>query len=218
MRVIPSFKVKGFIEVDRQRNPHTYMPIHSRTSSTAYGDSIQGRKRMNTNMKARKPTSLALFFFMLISMLALLAACGNNTSTASSAPSPTATADTSSSTDTTYGGGGRYGYGGGGTTPTPTRAVTGPTQAVTITTDSSGSFVFSPSTLTIKVGTTVIWKNSTQTPHTVTSLDANKTFNSGDNTPINSNMTFSFTFTKAGTYKYQCDFHPQTMQATIIVQ
>ncbi|MFL5666766.1 MAG: plastocyanin/azurin family copper-binding protein, partial [Ktedonobacteraceae bacterium] len=81
-----------------------------------------------------------------------------------------------------------------------------------------GSFVFSPSTLTIKVGTTVTWKNTTQTPHTVTSLDANKTFNSGDNTPINSNMTFSFTFTKAGTYKYQCDFHPQTMQGTITVQ
>jgi plastocyanin len=172
-------------------------------------------KRMN--MKARKPTTLALFFFIVISMLALLAACGNNTSTASSAPSPTATAATSS-TDTTYGGGGRYGYGGGSTTPTPTRAVTGPTQAVTITTNSSGSFVFSPSTLTIKVGTTVTWKNTTQTPHTVTSLDANKTFNSGDNTPINSNMTFSFTFTKAGTYKYQCDFHPQTMQGTITVQ
>jgi plastocyanin len=173
-------------------------------------------KRMNTNMKARKPTTLALFFFMVISMLALLAACGNNTSTASSAPSPTATAATSS-TDTTYGGG-RYGYGGGNTTPTSTRAVTGPTQAVTITTNSSGSFVFSPATLTIKVGTTVTWKNTTQTPHTVTSLDANKTFNSGDNTPINSNMTFSFTFTKAGTYKYQCDFHPQTMQGTITVQ
>ena len=170
-------------------------------------------------MSTIKPPKFIAFCFVLCTMLVLLAACGSNTASGTAAsPSPTngttATA-TASSNDAT--GNGRYGSG-SKATPTATTAVTGATQTVMITTDSSGSFIFSPKSLTIKVGTTVVWKNTTQTPHTVTSLDANKPFNSGDNTPINSNMTFSFKFTRAGTYKYQCDFHPQTMQAMIIVQ
>jgi plastocyanin len=111
--------------------------------------------------------------------------------------------------------------GGGATTnnpPAPTATSSSATANITITTDSSGSFVFSPKTLTIKVGTTVVWKNTTQTAHTVTSLSQPKVFNSGDNTPVNSDMTFSFTFTTAGSFPYQCDFHPQTMQGTITVQ
>jgi len=76
------------------------------------------------------------------------------------------------------------------------------------------SFSFSPETLTVSVGTTVIWTNRTSTPHTITS-DAGM-FNSGLNDPIESGFTFTFKFTKAGTYKYHCALHP-TMTATIIV-
>lgn len=130
---------------------------------------------------------------LVLSALALLAACGGGAASGSgSTPTPTT-----------------------GTTPTATTPA-GNGQAVTITTESSGSFAFSPATLTIKVGTTVTWTNTTQAPHTVTSDDG-KTFDSGTANPISpGGGTFSFTFTKAGTFPYHCQLHP-FMKATIIV-
>lgn len=179
------------------------------------------RKIMNTS----KPTTMALFCLMLLGMLVFVAACGSSsTTTGATSSTPQTQATSSSTTDTSgngYGNGGRYGNG-GSTTPTavtgttPTTQPTGATQTVTITTDSSGTFTFSPKSLTIKAGTTVIWKNMTQTPHTVTSDDG-KSFNSGDSTPVTAGATFSFKFTTAGTFAYHCDFHP-FMTATIIVQ
>jgi plastocyanin len=171
---------------------------------------------MSKNMKSTRPTTFALFYLLVLGSLVLLAACGSNSTTTGSAGS-TATTSSSSPTSTPTGNGyGRYGSGGGNTTPTATTAVTGPTQTVTITTDSSGTFTFSPKSLTIPAGTTVIWKNTTQTPHTVTSNDG-KTFNSGDSTPVAPSTTFSFKFMSAGTFAYHCDFHPY-MVATIVVQ
>jgi plastocyanin len=61
---------------------------------------------------------------------------------------------------------------------------------------------FSPSELTVPVGTTVVWKHESSLPHTVTSdtgLFDSGTLARGD--------TFEFTFTKAGTYPYHCKFH-----------
>lgn len=179
---------------------------------------------MHNIFNTPKPTApvMTLFSLMLLGLLAFVAACGNSSTTTGSASTPTAaptsaaTTNTSDNGGTTGYGGGRYGNGGGAVTPTATKAATGPTQNATITFDNTGTFTFSPTSLTIKVGTTVIWKNTTQTPHTVTS-DDDKTFNSGDSTPIAPGTTFSFTFTKAGTFAYHCDFHPY-MKATIIVQ
>ena len=126
-----------------------------------------------------------------------------------------------------------YGNGGGGSTtsaaptdtpiptsipsptPMPTAAITGPTQAIGIIQTSSG-YAFNPASLTFAVGTTVIWTNNTQAPHTVTSDDG-KTFDSGASNPISPGSTFSFKFTKPGTYKYHCQIHP-SMMATIIVK
>lgn len=99
--------------------------------------------------------------------------------------------------------------------PTPTQAITGPTQAVGIMKMSSG-YGFNPDMLTVAVGTTVIWTNNTSAPHTVTSDDG-KTFDSGASTTISSGSSFSFKFTKAGTYKYHCQVHP-SMMATIVVK
>jgi plastocyanin len=113
----------------------------------------------------------------------------------------------------------------GGTTPTtgttPTPAVTatqvGNAQSVMIITNSSGSFAFSPASLTIKSGTTVTWKNTTAVPHTVTSDDG-KSFDSGTANPIAAQSgTFSFTFATPGTFAYQCAIHP-FMKATISVK
>jgi amicyanin len=104
-----------------------------------------------------------------------------------------------------------------GTTPTATATQAGNAQTAMIITDSSGSFAFSPASLTIKAGTTVTWKNTTAAAHTVTSDDG-KTFDSGTSNPITAQSgTFSFTFTTAGTFAYHCAIHP-FMKATIIVQ
>jgi plastocyanin len=81
---------------------------------------------------------------------------------------------------------------------------------------SGSGFAFSPSTLTVSAGTTIVWKNTTSTPHTVTSNDG-KTFDSGNSTPINAGDTFSFKFTKVGTFNYHCSFHP-SMIGTIVVK
>ena len=172
---------------------------------------------MHNNTNSTKPTAFAMFCLLLLSTLVLLAACGSNSSTGSPPTSSTATSNPAP-TATSSGGGyyGKYGNGSGNTTPTATTAPTGATQTVTITTDSSGQFTFSPKTLTISVGTTVIWKNTTQAPHTVTSNDG-KTFNTGDSSPVTPGASFSFKFTTAGTFAYHCDFHP-FMVATIIVK
>src|SRR6266849_10089469 len=159
------------------------------------------------------------FCLLTLAALVLLAACGNNSTTTGSTTTtaPTATSNTSvSSTPTSTD---RYGKGygsGSNTTPTPTAPITGPTKTVMIITDSSGKFAFSPATLTIPVGTTVTWMNTTQAPHTVTSDDG-KTFDSGIANPVSPGTSFSFKFTTAGTFAYHCQFHLY-MKATIIVQ
>lgn len=155
----------------------------------------------------------AQFGAVVLSLLALLAACGGNSGTTTAAGTrPTATF----SSDTGPGNGyGKYGNGGGNrSTPTPVPTPTGPTALVNMMTPGGYSFSFNPTTLTVSVGTTVIWTNRTTTPHTVTS-DAG-VFNSGLNNPIEAGFTYTFKFTKPGTYKYHCALHP-TMTATIIV-
>lgn len=79
--------------------------------------------------------------------------------------------------------------------------------------EKNDNYGFNPKKLTIKRGTTVIWKNSTDAPHTVTGKGSwkhnTKTFSDG--------KSVKFTFKKAGTYKYYCAVHPY-MTAKIIVK
>src|SRR5712692_537530 len=84
---------------------------------------------------------------------------------------------------------------------------------VSIFTDQNGLFGFSPKVLTVNVGATVTWKNTTSVAHTVTSDDGTS-FNSGI---VPAGGTFTFTFTKAGSFAYHCDIHPY-MKATIVVK
>ena len=64
------------------------------------------------------------------------------------------------------------------------------------------NFTFQPAQLTVKVGTTVTWKNHDDIPHTIVSAGKfrSKTLDTDD--------SFSFTFTAAGDYKYFCSLHP----------
>ena len=76
------------------------------------------------------------------------------------------------------------------------------------------NFAFAPAALVVKVGTTVTWTNQDTDAHTVTSQ-------AGSGGPLgsaalNTGQTYSYTFTKAGTYAYLCTIHP-FMTATVTV-
>jgi plastocyanin len=76
------------------------------------------------------------------------------------------------------------------------------------------NFSFSPSTLTVRAGTTVTWRfDQPSAPHNVVDLGTPPLFNSG--TPRGTG-TYSFTFTAPGTYPYICQVHP-SMRGSIIV-
>jgi len=73
-------------------------------------------------------------------------------------------------------------------------------------------FAFSPATLNVKTGTTVIWVNQDATVHTVTS--DNGGFASSEN--LGQGATYAFKFTTAGAYPYHCSIHT-FMKGTITV-
>ena len=74
------------------------------------------------------------------------------------------------------------------------------------------NFSFGPQTLTVSVGTTVVWTNRDDIPHTVVSADG--VFKSKVR---DTDEKFSYTFTKAGTYPYFCSVHPK-MTGKVVVQ
>ena len=74
------------------------------------------------------------------------------------------------------------------------------------------NFSFGPAELTVRVGTTVKWTNRDDIPHTVVSTD--KVFKSK---VLDTDETFSFTFSAAGTYPYFCSIHPK-MTGKVVVQ
>jgi plastocyanin len=127
---------------------------------------------------------------IVIAAIMLVAAACGSSSTNTPAPSATATAG-----------------GGGGTA------------AVAIS-----NFTFTPQKITVKVGTTVTWTNNDSVQHTVTSASNLTTsatvtdlFDSG---LFGQGQTFSYKFTKAGTYFYVCTIHRSlaAMHGEVIVQ
>jgi len=64
------------------------------------------------------------------------------------------------------------------------------------------NFTFAPAELTVKVGTTVTWTNHDDIPHTVVSAGKFRS------KTLDTDNSFSFTFTAAGDYKYFCSLHP----------
>ena len=64
------------------------------------------------------------------------------------------------------------------------------------------NFTFSPAELKVKVGDTVTWTNHDDIPHTVVSAGKFRS------KAMDTDNTFSFTFTNAGDYKYFCSLHP----------
>ncbi len=82
--------------------------------------------------------------------------------------------------------------------------------AGTVTVDIE-NFTFAPAEVSVAPGTTVVWTNHDDIPHTVTSADG--AFKSH---ALDTDDSFSFTFQKAGSYRYFCALHPK-MVGTIKV-
>lgn len=72
---------------------------------------------------------------------------------------------------------------------------------------------FATPKLTVKVGETVKWVNEDTAPHTVTTTSGPAKLDSGT---LQKGDSWSYTFTKAGTYEYYCAVHPD-MKASITV-
>ena len=74
------------------------------------------------------------------------------------------------------------------------------------------NFTFAPERLTLRVGTTVAWRNKDDIPqyrhlsHPIIKSIA-----------LDTNDSYSFTFTEPGTYEYFCSLHPR-MTGTIVVE
>lgn len=75
------------------------------------------------------------------------------------------------------------------------------------------NFAFSPATLKVKVGARVTWTNQDTDAHTVTSAGSGGPLHSA---ALATHATYSYTFTKPGTYAYLCTIHP-FMTATVEV-
>ena len=74
------------------------------------------------------------------------------------------------------------------------------------------NFVFTPAEAQISAGTTVVWTNNDDIPHTV--VDADHKYKSS---ALDTGDKFSHTFTEPGTYEYFCSLHPH-MTGKIIVK
>ena len=80
------------------------------------------------------------------------------------------------------------------------------TNAVTI-----DNFTFSPKELTVAVGTTIKWVNHDDIPHTV--VEKKTTFRSK---ALDTDDSYSFTFTSAGEFDYFCGLHPHMVGKVIV--
>src|SRR5262245_36736569 len=93
----------------------------------------------------------------------------------------------------------------GSTTPADSPPPQGGT-SVNIT-----DFKFDPPTLTVPVGTTVTWINKDEEPHTIAAKGGS--FRSPG---MDTNGTYSYKFTTAGSFDYICSIHP-FMAGTVVV-
>jgi plastocyanin len=92
-------------------------------------------------------------------------------------------------------------------------APVGAEPATTDHVDLPQSYVFRPTDIVVKTGTTVTWKNSDNFTHNVHLIDGDRTVGT-----MKPGESVSFAFVTAGTYRYECTFHPQNMRGTVTVR
>jgi len=96
--------------------------------------------------------------------------------------------------------------------PTPVPNTGGTTGTGTTVTIPAGTTSFSPGTLNVDAGTTVVWQNKDSTAHTTTSDTAGLW-----NATLAPGQEFSRAFPTAGTFTYKCTIHAG-MTGTVVVK
>ena len=124
-------------------------------------------------------------FAFVVTVSALLVACGGSAGSPTTAPSPTS--------------------------PTPSNDPSAAV-AIPVGAQSLGSRAYMPDEINVATGSTVTWTNTDRESHTSTSDESG--WNSGTIAP---GSRFSFTFQRAGTFRYHCTIHPG-MVGTVVVQ
>jgi len=74
------------------------------------------------------------------------------------------------------------------------------------------NFTFSPTPLTVNVGSTVTWLNHDDIPHSIVCLALKLTSH-----PLDTDDSFAYKFEKAGTFDYLCGLHPH-MHGQVVVK
>ncbi len=73
------------------------------------------------------------------------------------------------------------------------------------------NFTFSPTPLTVSVGSEVTWVNHDDIPHSIVCPALNVKSH-----PLDSDDSFAYKFEQAGTYEYMCGLHPH-MRGKVVV-
>ena len=81
----------------------------------------------------------------------------------------------------------------------------------TTSVDLPKSYKFAPAAITVTAGSTVTWTNDDNFTHSVR-------IEGGPPMVMKPGEKATFTFDKAGTFKYDCSFHPQNMQGRVVVE
>lgn len=151
-----------------------------------------------------------VILLILFSVFLAIGCAGNNTgqtpnSTGAPAATSAETPGTANSSETSIAANSSETSVNANSSETPAISAGGKTVDVTIQ-----GFAFNPSSITISPGDTVKWTNMDSATHTVT----------GDNISsgnLKNGDTYKQTFTKPGTYNYQCSIHP-SMKGMIVVK
>ncbi len=135
----------------------------------------------------KTPAIIIAAVVVVIALVAIVAASGGKKSSTSPSTASSSTADSMSSSAST-------------------NAVAA--DKVTIS-----NYMFAPGDIKVKVGTTVTWTNNDSVKHNVVSDNGMMP----DGKLIGMGETYSYTFAKAGTYKYHCSPH-QYMHGSVTVE
>jgi len=84
----------------------------------------------------------------------------------------------------------------------------------TTTVDLPKSYKFAPTAIAVQTGATVTWTNHDNFSHSVAFLDGGLP---SQPLVMEPGQSVTFTFDHAGTFHYQCHFHPQNMNGTVTV-
>ena len=100
----------------------------------------------------------------------------------------------------------------GGCTSSSGRRTASPVATTTV--DLPKSYKFAPAAIAVQTGATVTWTNNDNFSHSVAFLDGGLP---AAPMVMNPGQSVTFTFDHAGTFHYQCHFHPQNMQGSVTV-